>query len=114
MVGSPNPVRYVYGGGRVRDALEAAMRKRKLRFEPISIGASSDHAPFAGAGISAGGLYSGSEERKTATQARAYGGRSGRPLDPCYHQRCDVLERVDRDVMAELGEAAGDALRALR
>ena len=114
MVGSPNPVRYVYGAGRVRDALEAALRKRKLRFEPITIGASSDHAPFAGAGISAAGLYSGSEERKTATQARAFGGRSGRPLDPCYHQRCDVLERVDRDVMTELGEAAGDALRALR
>ena len=113
MVGSPNPVRYVYGAGRVRDALEAALRKRKLRFEPITIGASSDHAPFAGAGISAAGLYSGSEERKTATQARAFGGRSGRPLDPCYHQRCDVLERVDRDVMTELGEAAGDALRAL-
>ena len=114
MVGSPNPVRYVYGAGRVRDALEAALRKRKLRFEPITIGASSDHAPFAGAGISAAGLYSGSEERKTATQARAFGGRSGRPLDPCYHQRCDVLERVDRDVMTELGEAAGDALRGAR
>jgi len=114
MVGSPNPVRYVYGAGRVRDALEQALRKRKLRFEPITIGASSDHAPFAGAGISAAGLYSGSEERKTATQARAYGGRAGRPLDPCYHQRCDVLERVDRDVMTELGEATGEALRALR
>ena len=60
-----------------------------------------------------GGLYSGSNERKTASQARAYGGRPGRPLDPCYHRRCDVLERVDRDVMTELGEAAGDALKAL-
>ena len=113
MVGSPNPVRYVYGSGRVRDALERALRRRKLRFEAITIGASSDHAPFAGAGISAGGLYSGSEERKTASQARAFGGRAGRPLDPCYHERCDVLERVDRDVMAELGDAAGEALRAL-
>ena len=113
MLGSPNPVRYLYGSGRVRDALEHALRERKLRFETISIGESSDHAPFADAGISAGGLYSGSSERKTATQARAYGGRSGRPLDPCYHQRCDVVERVDRDVMTELGEAAGDALKAL-
>ena len=46
-------------------------------------------------------------------QARAFGGRAGRPLDPCYHQRCDTLERVDRDVMTELGEAAGEALQAL-
>jgi Zn-dependent M28 family amino/carboxypeptidase len=114
MVGSPNPVRYVYGRGPVRDALEDALRARKLRFEPINIDGSSDHAPFEDAGIAAAGLYSGSEETKTASQARAYGGRAGRPLDPCYHQRCDVLERVDRDVMAELGEAAGLALRQLR
>jgi hypothetical protein len=113
MVGSPNPVRYVYGSGRVRAALVKALRARKLKFEPISIDGSSDHAPFEGAGISVGGLYSGAEERKSASQARAYGGRAGRPLDPCYHQACDVLERVDRDVMTELGEAAGDALQAL-
>ena len=113
MLGSPNPVRYVYGAGRVRDALERALRQRKLRFEPISIGAVSDHAPFVAAGIPAAGLYSGSDELKTARQARTYGGRAGRPLDPCYHQRCDVLERVDRDVMTELGEAAGQALREL-
>jgi Zn-dependent M28 family amino/carboxypeptidase len=113
MVGSPNAVRYVYGSGRVRRALIRALRARKLRFETRSVGASSDHAPFGAAGISAGGLYSGARERKTARQARAYGGRAGRPLDSCYHRRCDVLERVDRDVMTELGEAAGEALRAL-
>jgi Zn-dependent M28 family amino/carboxypeptidase len=113
MLGSPNPIRYLYGAGRVRDALVKALRARKLRYETISIGGSSDHAPFAAAGISAAGLYSGSEERKTAREARAFGGRAGRPLDPCYHQRCDVLNRVDRDVMTELGEAAGQALREL-
>ena len=113
MLGSPNAVRYLYGAGRVRTALIKALRARKLRYETISIGASSDHAPFAGAGISAAGLYSGSEERKTAREARQFGGRAGRPLDPCYHQRCDVLNRVDRDVMTELGEAAGQALREL-
>jgi Zn-dependent M28 family amino/carboxypeptidase len=113
MVGSPNPVRYVYGAGIVREALERALKARKLKYESISIGGSSDHAPFEGAGIPVGGLYSGSEETKTASQARAYGGRAGRALDPCYHQRCDVLERVDRDVMTELGEVAGAALREL-
>ena len=113
MLGSPNAVRYLYGAGRVRDALVKALRARKLRYETISIGDSSDHAPFAAAGISAAGLYSGSEETKTAREARVFGGRAGRPLDPCYHQRCDVLTRVDRDVMTELGEAAGQALREL-
>ena len=65
------------------------------------------------AGIPAAGLYSGSEERKTARQASEFGGRAGRPLDPCYHQRCDTFDRVDLDVMTELGETAGEALQAL-
>jgi hypothetical protein len=113
MVGSPNPVRYVYGEGPVREALEQALRRRKLAFDEITIGASSDHAPFDDAGISTGGVYSGSEERKSARQAGAYGGRAGRPLDPCYHRRCDMLDRVDEKVLAELADVAGRALVAI-
>ena len=63
-------------------ALEQALRARKLAFDEISIGGASDHAPFEGAGISAAGLYSGSEERKTARQAGRYGGRAGRAARP--------------------------------
>ena len=114
MVGSPNAVRYVYGEGRVREALEQALRARRLAFDDVSIDGSSDHAPFDDAGIPVAGLYSGSEERKSARQARAYGGRAGRPLDPCYHRRCDTLERVDGRVLAELAGAAGRALVRIR
>ena len=111
MVGSPNAVRYVYGEGPVREALEQALRSAQARASTSStIGASSDHAPFEDAGIAVGGLYSGSEERKSARQARTYGGRAGRPLDPCYHRRCDTLDRVDEQVLAELADAAGRAL----
>jgi hypothetical protein len=110
MVGSPNAVRYVYGEGPVREALEQALRTRRLAFDEIEIGASSDHAPFDDAGIATGGVYSGSEERKTARQARAYGGETGRPLDPCYHRRCDTFDRVDQKVLAELANVAGRAL----
>ena len=110
MVGSPNAVRYVYGEGPAREALEQALRTRRLGFDEIEIGASSDHAPFEDAGISAGGVYSGGEERKTARQAGEYGGRTGRPLDPCYHRRCDTFDRVDQKVLAELADAAGRAL----
>jgi Iap family predicted aminopeptidase len=110
MVGSPNAARYVYGAGRAREAIEQALRARKLAFDEISIGASSDHAPFDDAGVSAAGLYAGGDERKTARQARAYGGRAGRPLDSCYHRRCDMLARVDPKVLAELADAAGRAL----
>ena len=72
MVGSPNPVRYVYGDGPVREALErGAARARAGASTRSASAARSDHAPFEDAGISVGGLYSGSEERKTARQARA-------------------------------------------
>ena len=114
MLGSPNAVRYVYGDGRVRDALEQALRARKLRFEPISIGA--DLRPRAVRGRRASpppGCTRARTSARPRARRRAYGGRAGRPLDPCYHQRCDVLDRVDRDVMTELGEAAGQALREL-
>ena len=110
MVGSPNPVRYVYGEGPVREALEQALRGRKLAFDDLTIGDSSDHAPFEDAGIPVGGLYSGSEERKSARQARVYGGRADRPLDSCYHRPCDTLDRVDEKVLAELADVAGRAL----
>lgn len=113
MVGSPNPVRYVYGRGPARTALERALRARRLRFQGTSIGGLSDHAPFQRAGISVGGLYSGADERKTTAQASTYGGRAGRPLDSCYHQRCDMLARVDRKVLGELADAAGRALLAI-
>ena len=113
MVGSANAVRYVYGEGAVREALEQALRARRLAFDEVQIGASSDHAPFDDAGISTGGLYSGSEERKSARQARAYGGDAGRPLDACYHRGCDTFDRVDQTVLAQLADTAGRALMAI-
>ncbi len=111
MLGSPNAVRYLYGAGRVRDALVKALRARKLRYETINIGGSSDHAPFADAGISAAGLYSGSEERKTAREARAVR-RPRRPaarplLPPAL--RCAQPGRPRRDDRARRGRRPGAA-----
>ena len=110
MLGSPNAVRYLYGAGRVRDALVKALRARKLRYETISIGGSSDHAPFADAGISAAGLYSGSEERRPrarrACSAVAPGGRST-PAPPAL--RCAQPGRPRRDDRARRGRRPGAA-----
>ena len=106
-------MRYVYGEGPVREALERALRARKLAFDEIAIGASPTTRRSRRAGISAGGVYSGSDERKTARQARAYGGRAGRPLDPCYHRRCDTLERVDQKVLARAGRRRRPGARAI-
>jgi aminopeptidase S len=58
-----------------------------------------DESPFIDAGIPVGGAESGDEEEKTAKQAEAWGGQAGEPYDPCYHEACDRVDNVNRDVL---------------
>jgi aminopeptidase S len=58
-----------------------------------------DESPFIAAGIPVGGAESGDEEDKTAEQAKAWGGQAGEPYDPCYHEACDRVDNVNRDVL---------------
>lgn len=108
MVGSPNPVRFVYDGdgseyGTVAPAgsgaIEAYFRgfyaNRNLASEPTRIEFSSDYGIFFVRGIPFGGVFSGSFGIKTAEQAAVYGGTAGEPYDPCYHAACDTFGNVD-------------------
>ena len=52
----------------------------------MTLEGNSDHAPFEQAGIPVGGIFTG--------------------LGDCYHQRCDTLPNVDRDVLAVSARAA--------
>ena len=36
--------------------------------------------------LSAGGLFTGAEEKKTDVERETYGGFAGAEQDPCYHQ----------------------------
>ena len=58
-----------------------------------------DESPFIEAGIPVGGAENGDAKEKTAQQARAWGGQAGEVYDPCYHQACDRLDNVNRDVL---------------
>jgi len=91
MVGSPGGTPAVYD----RDRAIAATLRRRLGGAPPErdLGGSSDHAPFAAAGIRVGGLFTG--------------------LDDCYHKRCDTEANVDRAVLTRSAKAAGGALVAL-
>jgi Peptidase family M28/PA domain len=87
MVGSPDSRPQVYDGGPV----EAALRRHlPPGTDDVSLEGNSDHAPFEQAGITVGGIFTG--------------------LDDCYHQRCDTLRNVDRDVLAVSARAAQRAL----
>lgn len=115
MIGSPNPVPAVYDGGGpgagwpdgsgvVHDVLADYLATRgpapaSTRFR------SSDHAPFLDAGVPVGGLFTGAGEEKSPAQAATYGGTAGQPQDPCYHEACDRVAGLDRDVLAVMADA---------
>jgi aminopeptidase S len=58
-----------------------------------------DEAPFVSAGIPVGGAENGDAEEKTRRQAKAWGGQAGEVYDRCYHQACDTIDNVNREVL---------------
>jgi aminopeptidase S len=113
MVGSPNFGRIVYAGDgqprgslRIEQAFRTYFAGRRLPVEEESLGGSSDHAPFAAAGIPVGGLFTGADELKSADFARRFGGQAGRSLDSCYHKSCDTVANVDFGILEQMADAA--------
>ena len=112
MVASPNGGYFVQGG-KGRDEEEAgppgsATIGRVLADQLTKTGVASpeiiefvgdDESPFIEAGIPVGGAESGDDEEKTARQAKAWGGQAGEVYDPCYHQACDTIDNVNRDML---------------
>jgi len=126
MVASPNPVRFVYdgdgsdssesgpvGSGQIEAMFNDWFEALDMQTQPTPFDGRSDYGPFIWAGIPAGGLFTGAEQRKTEAQEEAYGGTSGLAYDACYHQGCDTIENVDPGVYAEMAAAAGHSVLSL-
>jgi Zn-dependent M28 family amino/carboxypeptidase len=119
MVGSPNFVRFVYDGSGspesadIQELFESYIRSRGLETDLIPLEGRSDHAPFDSSGVPVGGLFSGAEDIKSRAQADAYGGRAGRPTDPCYHLFCDDLSNVDMVAVDQMADAAAHVIATL-
>ena len=64
-------------------------------------------------GIPTVGLYTGASGAKSEKQASLFGGTAGRPFDPCYHQACDTVENIDRNVLEQNTQALVRALKAV-
>jgi Zn-dependent M28 family amino/carboxypeptidase len=121
MVGSPNFARFVQGsaatGGKLaaiarRELLED-FREHNLPVEERAGGRyGSDDASFSQKGIPTVGLYTGASGSKSETQASLFGGAAGRPYDPCYHQACDTIENINREVLEQNTRALVRALNA--
>jgi Zn-dependent M28 family amino/carboxypeptidase len=119
LVGSPNFGRFVYdgdtgppGSARIERMFRAYFSRQRQSVRETDLSGSSDHAPFARAGIPGGGLFTGADALKGKALAGRFGGKAGRPYDPCYHQPCDTLANVNVRVLGQLSDAA--AVVALR
>ncbi len=122
MVGSVNFSRFVQSSAATDDGpaalarreLVAAFRERGLNIEERTGRRSgSDDASFSEKDILTVGLYTGAGGAKSEAQAGLFGGTAGRPFDPCYHQACDTIENIDRDVLEQNTRALVRALRAV-
>jgi aminopeptidase S len=112
MVASPNGGYFVQGGkGRDREAAGPAgsatigrvladqLAKTGVANPEIIEFVGDDESPFIEAGIPVGGAENGDAEDKTTRQAKAWGGKAREPYDRCYHEACDTIDNVNRDVL---------------
>jgi aminopeptidase S len=112
MVASSNGGYLVQGGmGDDEDAAGpagSATIGRVLADELVQAGATApeiiefvgdDESAFIEAGIPVGGAENGDAKKKTIEQAQAWGGQAGQVFDRCYHQACDRMDYVNREVL---------------
>lgn len=117
MVGSPNYVRFIdrTRGNAKSEAIgalfEKAFAQRGLGAGHVNSKGLTDTASFLEAGIPTAGLFSGTDDLKTKSQQRRYGGTAGEPYDACYHRACDTTENISRRALEEFSDAA---LRVIR
>lgn len=122
MVGSINFLRFVQGPAATDDGpaalarrtLVADFRERGLNIEErTGRRFGSDDSSFSEKDIPTVGLYTGAGGVKSEAQAGLFGGTAGRPFDPCYHQACDTIENINRDVLEQNTRALVRALSAV-
>ncbi|ORV88479.1 amidohydrolase [Mycobacterium interjectum] len=114
MLASPNPGYFTYDGDQslpadargqpvvpegsagIERTLVAYLKSAGKTAQDTSFDGRSDYDGFTLAGIPAGGLFSGAEVKKSAEQAKLWGGDADQPFDPNYHQKTDTLDHIDR------------------
>jgi Zn-dependent M28 family amino/carboxypeptidase len=114
MLASPNPGYFTYDGDQslpadargqpvvpegsagIERTLAAYLKSAGKPPQDTAFDGRSDYDGFTLAGIPAGGLFSGAEAKKSAEQAKLWGGTAGEPFDPNYHQKTDTLDHIDR------------------
>ncbi|WP_110318409.1 M28 family metallopeptidase [Mycolicibacterium moriokaense] len=118
MLASPNPGYFTYDGDQstppkdsggvarvpegsagVERTLVAFLKGAGKPAEDTSFEGRSDYDGFTRAGVPAGGLFSGAEDKKSVEQAQRWGGQADEPFDPNYHKATDTLDHIDRTAL---------------
>ncbi|WP_240794627.1 M28 family peptidase [Rhodococcus zopfii] len=122
MLGSPNPGYLVYdgddsdavgaapgpeGSAGIEQTFRSFFESRGVAADGTDFDGRSDYGPFVEAGIPAGGVFSGADERKSADQAGKWGGEVDTAFDPNYHSPQDTLGNIDRDALAVTAASVG-------
>jgi len=123
MLGSPNFTRQVYDGDgsafdaagpKGSDAIERNYEKyfasEDLPTDETAFDGRSDYLAFITVGIPSGGLFSGAEEVKSKKEQKLYGGKAGKPYDPCYHEKCDDIDNVSKKSLDPMADAVADSV----
>ncbi len=111
MLGSPNPGYFTYDGDQstradsvprvpegsagIERTLVAYLDGAGKTARDTTFDGRSDYDAFTNAGIPAGGLFSGAEEKMTDEEAQLWGGDAGQPFDPNYHKASDTIDNID-------------------
>ena len=118
MVGSPNPGYFTYDGDQsakpdprngvprvpegsagIERTLVAYLKSAGKPSEDIDFDGRSDYDGFTLAGVPAGGIFSGAEDKMSGEQAERWGGEADQPFDPNYHKDSDTLDHIDRTAL---------------
>ncbi len=123
MLASPNYAELIYdgdgsefpfpgpnGSGTVESVFQKFFDARGEYTERIPFDGRSDYDAFTGAGIPAGGIFTGAEEHKTPDEVPFWGGVVSPDLagqyDPCYHLACDTYpSNINGKVLAIMSDA---------
>jgi Zn-dependent M28 family amino/carboxypeptidase len=127
MLASPNPGYFTYDGDQSGPPSDSVPRvpegsagiERLLAAylegagkEPRDTGfdGRSDYDAFTQAGIPAGGLFAGAEEKKSDDEAKIWGGAANEPFDPNYHKGSDTFDHLDHDALGIQGKGVAYAI----
>jgi Zn-dependent M28 family amino/carboxypeptidase len=129
MLGSPNPGYFTYDGDQsappnprqatphvpegsagIERTFVAYLKAAGETAQDTSFEGRSDYDGFTKAGIPAGGLFSGAEDKMTPDEAKLWHGDADEPFDPNYHKKTDTLDKIDRTSLGIQGSGVAYAV----